>query len=427
MGGAAVTFQQLNQLPENVAQYTRHENYFNGRERLAALGVSIPPEMRALEMVVDWPRITVESLDERLAVVGFRTNGALNDGLGTIWRANDMDANSSLLQVEALVQGRAFGVVGPAASGDIPVISVHSDIGAHVRVDPATRRAVEALIRYREVDGSHAASYYTPGKRQTYRKGAGGWALADTTDSGVSGVPVVPFLNRARIRDHHGRSEMHDVMRYTDAASRAMTNLQVAVELVALPQRYLLGAKTSDFRDQNGNDVPEWQVYIGRLLTGPTGATAGQFQGANLDQISNVLRTYGAFVSGSTGLPLSNLGIGSDNPPSAASLNAQANRHIAKAKKKQKLFGVDYAQLMGYALELQSGQVPSDLIETQWANAATKELSSDGATIAQLVTASVIPPQVAWDLLDLSPEQKKQAQAWLDSAPMASLARSVGA
>ena len=81
MGGAAVTFEQLNQRPERVSEYTRHENYFNGRQRLAALGVSIPPEMRAVEIVVDWPRITVESLDERLAVAGFRVGGEISAAL----------------------------------------------------------------------------------------------------------------------------------------------------------------------------------------------------------------------------------------------------------------------------------------------------------------------------------------------------------
>ena len=42
--------------------------------------------------------------------------------------------------------------------------------------------------------------------------------------------------------------------------------LQAAQEMLAVPQRYVLGATKEDFVDADGNQVPTWEAYIGRFL-----------------------------------------------------------------------------------------------------------------------------------------------------------------
>ncbi|WP_378144807.1 phage portal protein [Cnuibacter sp. UC19_7] len=423
----------LNSNPPHLFDRDRYEAYFDGKKRLDALGVTLPPEMRVLELIVDWPRIQVESLEERLKVQGFFRAGEdeADTRLWTWWQSNMMDTNSSLLHIETFVQGRGFGLVGPG-EGDIPKITVHDGVGVRIRTDPNTNRVIEGLITYKLADGSDGASYYTPGKTQTWGKLNGVWRLMKQFDSGMSRVPLVPFVNRARIGDRHGRSEMVDVMRVTDAASRAITNLQAALELVALPTRYFLGGDGKTFIDKGtGKPIPEWEAYIGRFVTGPSGANVGSLPGANLDQITSTMRFYGAMVSSSTGMPLHYLGISGDNPPSAESLNAQSHRHITKAEKKQTLLGDSYSELMQLAEELVDGGVKPDAarLETDWRDASTPNLQSVAQAIQSLAQGDhpIIPPKVARDYLRLTPEQKRISDEWEANNPLQSLANAVGA
>jgi hypothetical protein len=88
--------------------------YYDGEVRLAAVGISLPPEMRQLTTVINWPRMQVDSVEERLDIEGFRIAGSpgLDDRLWDWWQSNDLDDESSLGHIEALVSGRAYIVVG---------------------------------------------------------------------------------------------------------------------------------------------------------------------------------------------------------------------------------------------------------------------------------------------------------------------------
>lgn len=420
-----MTFDALMKVPSRFNEFRLNEVYFDGKQRLDALGVSIPPQMRVLELIADWPRTTVETLDERLTVEGFSIAGDTDssaensDRYERRWQTNNLDSGSSLLHTEAFVQGLGYAIVGPGEAG-IAKITTHSRLGIAVRRDPTSAKVIEAVQRFKQADGSDAVMYYEPGKNTLYQKTRSGqWAAETPMDSGMAMVPVIPFANRSRIRDQNGRSEMADVIRYTDACSRTLTNLQVGVELLAMPQRYLLGGNGGDmFKDKDGNPVSKFEIYMGHLLTGPQGATAGQFQGANLDQIISTVKLYAQLVSGSTGMPLSMLGIASDaNPTSAAALNVVANRHIKKAEKKQAMFGDSWEDVMRAADSLE-GVTAKDaaLLETRWRDASTPTLSDVATSTVGLVGAGIIPAVVARDLLPLTPEQKRLAAQHDDDA-----------
>lgn len=404
------------------------EAYFNGEKRLAALGVSIPPEMRVLEMVSTWPRLVVEALVERLTVEGFylASDEAYSDTAWRWWQANNMDVNSILLHTEALVQGTSFAMVGPGEF-NIPRITVHGRTEIRCAFDQIGRVS-EALRKYKAEDGTDWYAYYTPGRIEYYGRGSSGtWLKAAEMDSGLSRVPIVPFVNRARIGNRTGESEMRDVMSLSDACSRSLTNLQVAQELVSMPGRYLLGADANSFVDGNGQPKSQFEVYIGRILLGPSGATAGQFPGAQLDQIINTIKLYAQKVASITGLPNSYLGINSDNPASAEALNAAANRHVKKAEQKQVIFGESHEDLIRIGDELVTGAVNPALVELEarWRNAATPTLMASAQAAVQLVQSDVIPPSVARDLVGLTPEQKRLAED-ADNSLQTTLAEAIG-
>src|ERR1700748_3403302 len=88
----------------------RHEAYYNGARRLAALGMSIPPEMERLQTVVNWPRLAVDSIDERLVLQGFRTSSASAlDGRTAQWiRSNHLPVLGSAAHIESMIQGVSY-------------------------------------------------------------------------------------------------------------------------------------------------------------------------------------------------------------------------------------------------------------------------------------------------------------------------------
>ena len=422
-----MSLQSLLKQTARLADYTKLEAYFDGKARLDALGINLPPQTRLLELVVDWPRITVESLAERLTVEGF----SLANGEETAkqmwgwWKANDMGTLSNLLHIESFAQGLAYGIVGEDLLADgTPQFSVARTLGMSVRSDDITGRVAEAARRF-VLDGEKWVAHYekSPLGEVTvsyygFAKTTNDWSAAHPTggqaivQTPFTQVPVVPYKNRARIGDRYGRSEMLDVIRYTDGAARSLTNMQVGQELLALPQRYLLGSSKESMRDPNGNPLTEWDAYIGHLLRGPADAKVGQLPGADLTQIHSTIRLYAQLVSGSTGIPLTSLGISAEaNPASADALNAAANRHVKKAEFKQEMFGARHEEMMHRAYELVHGEPLENGwgLETLWRNASTPTLQAQVQSSVMLYSAGLIPAVVARDMVNLTPEQKRLA------------------
>jgi hypothetical protein len=163
------------------------EAYFNGDKRLSALGVSLPPEMRVLEMVSGWPRLVVEALVERLTLEGFylAADESFADMAWSWWQANNMDVNSILLHTESLVQGTSYMMVGPGEFG-IPRMTVHARSEIRVQYN-SIGRVGEALRKYRAEDGTDWIAHYTPGQIAYYGQSQGqNWVKAATVDSGLS-------------------------------------------------------------------------------------------------------------------------------------------------------------------------------------------------------------------------------------------------
>lgn len=392
----------------------RLDSYYRGDHRLDAIGVSLPPEVRVLEMTVSWPKMAVEVLDEVLNVEGFRVQGAspeqgaeVTDLLRSWWQANNLDTHSHLGHTEAMVQGRAFAVIGPGV-GNAPQISVHSAKGIAVDVD-AFGNVCEAVQRFSD-KGTEYLIHYTPGFNTVYQVGKDGSRYQYTAPSGTQYIPVVPLVNRSRINDVRGTSEMQDVLTLADAASRSLTNLQVAQELLALPQRYLFGNGLNDLKDQNGNPISKLKAYLGMLWTGPQDAKAGQLPGADLTQIINAVKLYAQMVSSITGIPPSFLGIQTDNPSSAEAMRAAKERLITKAERKQALFGDAWEQVMRISLDMYApllGISADELsIETLWRDPATPSKSAKAANALQAHAQGILSAHTAREALDLTPEQR---------------------
>lgn len=415
--------------------YDALESFYESEHRLDALGVTLPEDVRVLEMVSSIPKLTVDVLVEVLNVEGFilKDSPETAELLWKWWQANDMDTEIHLGITETLVQGLSFLLVGYGTE-DVPRITVVDAQHAAYRRD-VFGNVVEAVVILGDdkdklkdhVDDERIAVHYVPGYRAVYRPSSLGWKIdGGYSSTGTGKIPLVPMVNRSRLKDrNYGRTEMAEVLTLSNAESRSLTNLQVAQELLALPQRYLFANGINKLKDQDGNPISKFKAYMSALWTGPEGATAGQFAGADLSQIINVIKLYNQKVSALMGIPPSMLGIATDNPSSAEAMRAAKERLITRGEFKQSLFGDPIEEAMTIALEMY-GKAPKGIeyLETSWRDVATPSKSAKSANILQAHSQGVVTAHTAREYLELTPAQRSYEDQQENSAD--ALMRSVG-
>jgi hypothetical protein len=226
------TFRRLSSaLTKSQRDLERLDAYYEGIHRLEQLGLAVPPELGRFVTTVNWPRITVDSLEQRCDVEGFRLTGqdSADDELWSIWQSSGMDEESQQAHLEALIFGRSYVCVGTRSPDDpdpdVPLITVESPYEMTHEVDPRTRRVTAALRRTKvavPLISEHATLYLPNETVWLQRVGRSGWVEVDRDEHNIGRPLVVPLLNRSRLRNRQGSSEMADVLSLTDAACRAL-------------------------------------------------------------------------------------------------------------------------------------------------------------------------------------------------------------
>lgn len=408
----------LEKIGAQLPRLDRLDRYYRGRQRLDAIGLALPPEMDRLQTVINWPALAVDSLEERLDVEGFQLGGdvSADERLWDWWQANDLDEESSLAHLDAFVFGRTYVTVSRGESADDPpVITVESTRSMAVEIDPATRKisAAARVFERDETDQPSGAVLYLPGKNATWRRTNGVWRATSADRFALNEVAVVPLINRARLARRHGDTEMRDVMGLADAACRSLTNLQAAQELLAVPQRYVLGATQTDFVDQNGQPIPAWEAYIGRFLAlGNQEAKIGQLPGADLRNFTEVINHYAKLVASVTGLPSHFLGMTTENPASADAIRSAEARLVKRAERRARAFGEGWERVMRLALRfVGDDDTAARRLETVWRDPSTPTYAAKADAVVKLYTAGLLPQEAAWEQMGFSPEYRRHLRS----------------
>ncbi|MDA3643789.1 phage portal protein [Saccharopolyspora indica] len=432
-----------NRLSASQPTMRADSDYYEALFRPKALGVATPPEMRHMVSAIGWPRVYLDSLEERLDVEGFRLAGSseADQRLWSWWQINNLDEESSIGHLEAMIYGLSYvTVTAPdetAPDQDTPVIRVESPRSAIADIDHRTG-AVRAFLRLYpapagEPTADEAATLMVPG-RVYYLVRSSGPMSRWRVESEVEGpdlVPVVPILNRERLSDRMGRSEiLPEIRSVTDAAARTMMNLQAAAELMAVPQRLLFGVTRDEFESDPDNPGPVLDAYYARIMAFENeAASATQFTAAELRNFTDVLDQLAKQVAAYTGLPPQYLSFHSDNPASAEAIRSAESRLVKKAERKCRMFGGAWEQTMRIAMLIMDGEIPQEAyrMETLWRDPATPTYAAKADAVVKLVTAvtpdgrSVIPVERGRIDLGYSEEELREMEQWDNQSPTAQL------
>jgi hypothetical protein len=377
------------------------DSYYRGTVRIRDLGISIPPQMRQLHTALGWPRVCVDALDERLDVEGFRFPDStdVDTDLQDVWQANNLDSESQLAHMDALIFGAGFAAVGSNDDGS-PLITVESPLDLAVLWDARSRTVRAALRLYGHV-GARQATLYLPDQTVSLEQSAAGWSVTSRDVHKLGAVPIVRIANRPRSYDRDGASEITpEIMSITDAACRTLQGLEVAREFYSAPQRYILGADESAFQDAAGNKKSGWETYIGRVLALERDAdgnlpSVGQFTPYDPSTFTKVIDMYAKIISSITGLPPHVLGYTTDNPASADAIRSTEMRLKLKADRKCRMFGDAWSDVMRLALLVRDGALPGNAgaITTVWADTATPTPAATTDAIFKQVQMGYLPAE----------------------------------
>ena len=398
----------------------RLDAYYNGVHRLQQMGLAVPPSLRAFETAVNWPRLTVDALEARLDVKTFYTpDGDRADAVIEGWAYNNLDSESSLAHIDALVYGRSFVVVGANADDPAhPLVTVESPREITVAVDPRTRRITRALRVYgpSEVTGQplHATLYEQDSTTWFARRDGEKWQQTGRDDHNLGRVPIVMLVNRRRAGDFRGVSEMADVLGLTDAAARTLTNLQVAGETHAIPARWVAGVAKGDFVDAQGKPIPVWESYFTAMsATGNKDAKFGQFSASDLKNFHDTVNHYAALVASVTKMPATYLGLTTANPASADAIRSAEAPHVKLAERKQRAFGDAWAWVGALYERFRTGSWENgNAMRTEWHDAATPTVAARADAIVKLNGGKpILSVEGSWDELGWTEARKATERA----------------
>jgi len=363
---------------------------------------------RLKQVVLAWPQLAVDSLEERLDVEGFRLpdSAAGDEDLWRIWQENNCDEQSQMGHIDALVMKRAYIAVGTnEADADTPLVTFESPLEVYGDIDPRTRQVRAALRRWCEHQdplvrsSERYATLYLPDRTVYYEASNGNdYTVQDVDEHGLGVVPIVPLVNRGRLSDQRGRSELAPILPLTRAANKAATDMMVASEFVALPLRGFLGASPDDLEDQNGNKMTALQAILGRMLMIPDGegqVKQFEFAAAQLKNFTDVLTQLAQLVASIAGLPPHYLGQTTDNPASADAIRSNEARLVKRAERRQRAFGGAHEAAMRLVRRIQSGDWDPALkrLETIWRDPSTPTVAqgADAALKLYNLPTPIVP------------------------------------
>lgn len=435
----------LEQLRAKLPRNRLRAAYYDGKNAVRDLGISVPPNFRRVATVLGWSAKSVDVLNRRCVLEGFSLPEAeLSDfGVDELWRDNYLDLESQQVGVSSLIHATAFLIAtqGDRDLGEPEVVITAKDALTGTGVWDRRGRRLSSFLSVIETDGDGKPTemvLYLPNLNVLMRKDSGRWEV-DRQDHSF-GVPVEPVVYQPRLARPFGSSRIsRAVMSLHDMAIRTVIRSEVSAELYSVPQRVLLGADESAFQDADGNMRSKWQSILTQIWA------IGKDEDGDLPQIQSFaaatqqphmdqLRALAQLFAGETSIPLDSLGISAEaNPTSEGAYNAGRDDLIREAEGVTDGWSPAWRRTMLRGVQMLNGwsddEVPEELLDLQpkWRSPMSPSRAEAAAEAMQLVTAGILPADssVTLDRLGFSLQEQKQIAADRRKSMMSTLVQSL--
>lgn len=313
----------------------RRYDYYEMKYKARDLGISTPPELRALNSTLGWCATAVDSLADRLIFREFEND---NFGINGIYAQNNPDIIFDSAIKSALIASCAFVYISRNAEG-LPRLQVIDGAHATGIIDPITYLLTEgyAVLAADDYGKPITEAYFTAEETVVIDNDV------MTTYPNPTGYPLlVPVINRPDAKRPFGHSRIsRAAMGVVDEASRTIKRSEIAAEFYSFPQKYVTGLS------QDAEGIDKWKATMSALMTFTKDddgdkPSLGQFSQQSMAPHVEQLRMFASLFAGEMGLTLDDLGFPAENPSSSEAIKAAHEGLRLTATKAQRTFGVGF-------------------------------------------------------------------------------------
>lgn len=424
---AALMARLVKQWQAKRARNALRRQYRDMQVNVAFLGASVPPYMRdQLDIVCGWPDKAVTSLASRCMWDGVTSPSGEEDPLGAMSLLHD---NRFDLLVPELVDATltyccsfVVALPGAPAAGDPDVVVTGADALWATGLWDVRRRGLEAglLVDSADDNGKPTSVLLLTAEHVTrLALGDRGWVAVARMDHSLGRVPMEPLPYRPALGRPFGRSRIsREVMSITDRVVRAGFRTEVSSDLYAAPALLLLGADETMFQNAQGEKVPLWSWYMGRLKSLPKDEDGDKpdlqvIPQQSMEPFLAMKRALAAEFASATSLPISALGIVQDNPSSAEAIYAAKEDLVIEAQNTTRSIGYGLNRIVQDAICLRDGIPVTEMddevrnLATRWRNPAMPSVVSQSDAVVKQISAipELAQTDVALEELGYSAEQ----------------------
>lgn len=380
-------------------------DYWDGKHKLDHIGFSIPPALRKLEEVVGWPAKAVQAHAERCMFDGFVSKNDSDDpyGIQRTLVENRFDIELPMAITSTMVHSCAFIAVTPGdvEAGEPEVLVMPKSAQWASGLWNWRTRSLDAAFAVNDVDDYGRPvemTLYATDRTIRLHNTSTGWRLVDEHSHGLNRVPVETLAYRPTLDRPFGSSVIsRPVMSITDDAVRTVLRSETSAEFYSAPQYLLLGADPDSFKDDDGNPIPVWEFIIGRinLLSKDEDGDVPK-----LEQISQQsmqphieqLRELACRFAGETNVPVSSLGVVTDNPSSAEAMHAAEKDLVIDCAAATRVFGAALRRV-GQDIVMMRSDGPNEMddelatLTARWRNPALPSVIDAGDAMVKLIGA----------------------------------------
>lgn len=396
------------------------DKYWRGEQAAAFLS---PESKKALgdrlqSVCVNYPKLAVVSLADRLNLTGFRIGGpesAPDTALWQLWRRNGMVEGSHEVIRDALAYGRGYVIVWAGPRG--VRITVESPRQMTVLRDPATREVTVGMKRWIH-EGHGYCTVYGAEEIITYKTetktsnidhvAEHDWKQFGYVSNPLGVPPIGQVLNRDRLLDFDGVSEMSGILDLTDALNKILLDALVTSEDYARPRRWATGMEIVE--DEDGNPINPYGDDSKRVWTNEAeGGKFGQFAQADMSGYGEMASLFIQQIGAIKALPAHYLGLPNDQPPGADAIRSSEASLVSHARRAISMMGGDFAWIAALILAVRDGVDPYEAdVETVWANPETRTPAQAADAALKLSTIGVPLETLLADELNYDPTRIKK-------------------
>lgn len=370
-----------------IPAYTIFAQYYIGNHRLAFASEKFRNAFGRLFALFSANQCAkiISVIADRLNITGFEVCDDPDDAESTqvddaladyawknVWQYNRMTRKAGEVHQEALRAGDAYVIVWPNQDGKPIIHPQQANLCTlHVNQEDPTQKLwgakgwVESETQCGRINlylPDRIEKYVTINKVTSLTGGAtlpirtNAWKPLDTKgepwplENPWGEVPLFHFSNDAMIGEL-GKSELKDIIPLQDALNKCILDMMVAMEFVALPQRWIAGM---DVEIDLVTGLPKFpfQAAVDRVWTiNDKDVKFGQFDQANLSGFLEAADAFRMEMARIASIPLHFMNM-SGNPPSGEALKALEAGLIKKVKDRQQSFGDVWEDVINFALKM---------------------------------------------------------------------------